>query len=179
MKRRRLVIWSSVLLLVALLLWQFGGHLLAVYLLGSIEVSARDHVRWLGTVDEVEICSIGGDPRPGDSDTFTGDNGPLAIIGRQTVRGKEAQEIAELWRSLSTGRAYKALCFEPVYGLRFRHNGKVLLKTSVCWKCQTFTLPVALFGQMPDGFDAKSEPAQQLLKVLQTHVPLPSKAEAK
>lgn len=179
MKRRRVVIWSSAVFLVVLLLWRFGAHLLAVYLLGSIEVSARDHVRRLDTVDEVEICSIGGSPRPNDSDTFDGDSGPLAVIARQTVHGNDAQDIADLWRSLPTGQAYKALCFEPVYGLRFRYQGKVLLKTSVCWKCQTFTLPVALFGQIPDGFDAKSEPAQQLLKVLQAHVPLPPKTEAK
>jgi hypothetical protein len=171
MKRRRLIIWLSALAFATLFVWLCGERIYTACILGRIEFSAAIHVRHLGAVDEVEICSLGGRPALDDPDPFEGD-GPHGVVARKTVTGRDAAEIADLWRSLPTGRDYQYMCFNPAYGLRFRNGGKLLLKTSVCWECQGLTFP-ALSRTVEWGFDAKSEPAQKLLKVLQTHVPLP------
>jgi hypothetical protein len=71
------------------------------------------------------------------------------------------------------GVNYQASCFAPAYGLRFRRDGKQVLKSSVCWLCQALTFPAPPYGTIEYGFDAQSEPAQKLLKLLQTHDPLP------
>jgi hypothetical protein len=65
------------------------------------------------------------------------------------------------------------LCHDPYYALRFRHGGKLILETSICWKCRNVTLPVGFLGETEYGFDAKSEKAQELLSTLSKHAPHP------
>jgi hypothetical protein len=69
-------------------------------------------------------------------------------------------------------------CFEPAYGLLFKRNGGVVLKTSVCWKCAKFTLPAFPFGNQEIDFDAQGKPARELLRLVEKAVPLPHWAEA-
>jgi hypothetical protein len=180
-KRRRLwigLIAVALIAAIALVAWGYGEQIQQIYdkcAVAWIDRAARNNVGHLGTIDEVEICSLGGEPAPDDRDPFEGD-GLHGVIARKVVHGADAEAIASLWRTLPMGRDYQAMCFEPAYGLRFRRGGKVVLKSSVCWHCQALTFPAPPLGTIEYGFNAQSESAQKLLNLLQTHVPLPVSA---
>ena len=65
------------------------------------------------------------------------------------------------------------MCFDPVYGLQFKRNGKIYFQTSVCWRCSGFTIPVPFFGTVQYGFSVEDKGAQKLLEILEQHLPLP------
>ena len=138
---------------------------------GLRDYAAYRYVHHLQEVDEIEICSLGLEASPSATDVFAyADN--YGVVGRSTVRAADAAEIVALWCSLPTGE-HRAMCLEPAYGLRFRHKGREVLKTSVCWDCEGLVAPTLIGGSIICGFDAHSEPAQKLLGVLEKHVPLP------
>lgn len=169
-KRQRRLIWLS-LLIVATLAVVFFGRPILIAIDDSVRaIAAYRYVEHLGDVDEIEICSLGGERTPGDTEFFEYAD-RYAIVERKTVRQADAAEIAALWRKLPTGR-HRAMCLDPAYGLRFRHNGHEILKTSACWECEGVALP-AMGSSIICGFDAKSEPALKLLEALQKYVPLP------
>lgn len=169
-KRRRQLIWLS-LLIVATLVVIFFGRPIVLGAHDSIRaIAAYRYVQHLEDVDEIEVCSLGGKRAPEDPDFFEYAD-RYAILARKTVRQADAAEIAALWRKLPTGE-HRAMCLDPAYGLRFRHHGREILKTSACWECEGVVLP-SMGGSIICGFDAKSESAQKLLHVLQKHVPLP------
>jgi hypothetical protein len=125
-------------------------------------------------VDEVEILALGGEAGDGQPDSFPPDIGPrLGTVNRRTVRGADAESIRGIWRSISFDRHFAAICHQPFYALRFRHRGKLVLETSVCWECSTYTIPIPVFGSTYYGFDAKSEEAQKLLATLTQYAPHP------
>ena len=153
-----------------------------VYFIGRGYLASQEFGRFLPRVDEVEILALAGEVPNGTPDSFPPDMGPSSIgaVNRQTVRGAEAEEIASIWRQLHFDRPFRPSfppvvpCHQPFYALRFRAHGKLLLETSVCWKCASYTLPVEGFGRITWCFDAKSEPAQQLLSALSQYAPHPS-----
>lgn len=169
-KRRHSVLLCTLIVFTLIAVF-FGERIQTTFYLESYKLAAYRHVSHLTEIDEVEICSLKGEPEPGDTDPFEGD-GLHGVAARKTVTGADAAEIAALWRSLPTGAEYQYLCFGPVYGLRFRHSGKQVLKTSVCWECQGLTFPTLTGHTIEWGFDAKAQPAQKLFQVLQKHVPL-------
>jgi hypothetical protein len=171
MKRWHIVLLCGAIV-AALVVFFFGERIQWAFIRSVIGLAEYQHVSHLPEIDEVEICTLQGDATPGDPDPFEGD-GTYGVAACKTVRGADAAEIAALWRSLPTGLNYQYMCFSPAYGLRFRHNGKQVLKTSVCWHCQGLTFPTLTRRMIEWGFDAKSPPAQKLLVVLQKHVPLP------
>ncbi len=50
-----------------------------------------------------------------------------------TLRGNDAQRIAELWRLLPRGN--QSRCHMPPYGLRFWSGERVVCEASLCWEC--------------------------------------------
>jgi hypothetical protein len=144
-----------------------------IYLLGLMEVRADEFGYKLPEVDEIEVMALG-------SRDFSMPDGPdrvahYAIFGRTVLHGEEAENVAKLWRHLLRGRGFSAMCHEPAYALRFRQHGKLLFETTICWACHNYTIPVGNLGRFEYGFDSKREDAQSLLKLLESHVPLPGK----
>jgi len=93
------------------------------------------------------------------------------ILSSTNVSGEAAENIAAIWRQIDFAESYGALCHEPVYGLRFFHGGKMILETSLCWKCRNLFFPHPSGGYFWCGFDARGTEGQKLLKVLQIHAP--------
>ena len=148
------------------------------YYLGRTQLAAERYGFDLPTVDEVEILALGGEAAKGQPDSFPADFGPPAsTLNRHTVQGDEAEAIAKIWRLVPTKPLFRLLwCHRPYYALRFRAQGKLLLETSVCWHCGTYSLPVKGLGTSYYGFDAKSEKAQTLLATLTEYAPHPEPA---
>ena len=175
---RRFLSWFVGLIvalsLVAYLTRGFWLTTLRAYFIGRTYLASEEFGRFLPAVDEVEILALGGEVADGTPDSFPPDIGPrLGTVSRQTVRGAEAEEIASIWRDIYFDRHFASLCHQPFYALRFSYHGKLILETSVCWKCSTYTLPVGIFGHIEYGFDSKSETAQKLLSTLSEYPPHP------
>jgi hypothetical protein len=153
----------------------FWSDNLRAYLIGREYVIGQKYGRFLPPVDEIEIFALGGEVPDGTPDSFSPDIGPrLGTVNRRTIRGAEAESLASLWRGINFDRHFGALCHNPFYALRFRHHGKLVLETSICWKCSNVTLP--MFGHsvaIDYGFDAKSEDGQKLLSTLTQYAPHP------
>jgi len=147
------------------------------YFIGRTYIAGQEFGRELPTVDEVEILALGGEVADGTPDSFPPDIGSrLGTVNRRTLHGVEAEQIASIWRDIDFDHHFAGLCHQPFYALRFRHHGKLILETSVCWKCSTYTLPVGvfgLFGPTQNGFDSKSETGQKLLSTLSQYAPHP------
>lgn len=106
-KRRRRLIPLS-LLIVATLAVVFFSRPILIAIDDSVRAfAAYRYVEHLGDVDEIEICSLGGERPPGDTEYAD----RYAIVDRKTVRQIDAAEIAALWRKLPTGR-HRAMCLE-------------------------------------------------------------------
>jgi hypothetical protein len=153
---------------------EFWLTTLRSYYIGRTYVAAEEYGRFLPAVDEVEILALAGEAAGGQPDSFPPDIGPrIGTVNRHTVRGADAESIRGIWRSISFDRHFAAICHQPYYALRFRHHGKLILETSVCWECSTYTIPIPIFGSTQYGFDAKSEEAQKLLATLAQYAPHP------
>jgi len=96
------------------------------------------------------------------------------ILSTAVAAGKDAEELAYLWRHQHFSEGFSSLCHYPAYGLRFYDDANLLFETSVCWQCGNFVVKWAGFW----GFDSQSRMATNLLMELQKHLPLPPKAEA-
>jgi hypothetical protein len=152
----------------------FWERQVRAYAIGRLVISAEDYGANLPEVDTVEVYVLSDEANADQSQKFLGDfNSVIGTLGHKTLTGSEAEEVAFLWRHLRFGRQYVAMCFSPVYGLQFKYGGQIIFQTSVCWHCQGYTLPVEPFGTVQNGFDAGSPLAQDLLKFLEKHLPLP------
>jgi hypothetical protein len=154
----------------------FWSTTIRSYFIGRLYVAGLDYGRFLPPVDEIEILALGGEVAKGTPDSFRPDLGSwLGTVNRHTVSGAEAEALASLWRSIDFDKHYGAICHVPYYALRFRHHGKLILETSVCWKCSNVTVPV-FFANLPYGFDATSAEGQKLLAELTRYAPHPEAA---
>lgn len=159
------------LLLVGFCFRDFWFGQMRTYLLGMVEVRAEESGHLLPEVDEIEVIALDAYAVTATADTALGH----PVSRRSTLRGADAVKVAGLWRYLRRGRGFSAMCHNPVYVLRFRQRGRLLLETSVCWRCHNYTLPVGIFGRTQYGFDSEREDARSLFELLQSFVPLPKK----
>ncbi|MBN8422256.1 MAG: hypothetical protein J0L73_25300 [Verrucomicrobia bacterium] len=175
--RRILVRTLGILLLLVLGIYlsrNFWIKTVRAYYLGRVTLASEELGRNLPAVDEVEILALGGEVAECTPDSFSPDLGPpVGTISRRSVRGAEAAQLASVWRGIDFDRHYAALCFSPYYALRFRHQGRLVLETAVCWHCSTYTLPAGVFGHVEYGFDSKGTEAQTLLAALTQLCPHP------
>ena len=176
--KRRLWWFAGIVLTIGIFAYatrEFWFITLRSYLIGRTYVAAEEFGRNLPGVDEVEILVLGGEVAAGTPDSVPGDmGGTVGVVGHRTMHDKEAEQIASLWRNIPFDQHFASLCFSPYYALRFRHQGRLVLETSVCWHCSTYTLPVSVFGHTQYGFDSKSEAAQRLLAMLTQFAPHPA-----
>lgn len=155
----------------------FWWTTIRAYGIGRVYIAGQDYGRWLPPVDEIEILALGGAVSEGTPDSFQADMGAYrGTINRRTIRGVEAEAIAALWRDIDFDMHYGSMCHHPYYALRFRHRGKLVLETSVCWGCKNVTVPV-LFMNVHYGFDAKGVEGQKLLAELTRYAPHPEESE--
>jgi hypothetical protein len=169
------LVWGTFLFLTS----DFWRDQFKAYFLGSIEVEAQKTGRFLPPVDEAEVVLLGEGTKTRFEDPSIAD---YSVVGSATLRGEDAQKVANLWRALRRGEQFSAMCHAPLYGLRFRDEGKLIFETTVCWECQNYSIPLGpggILGHAEYGFDAKSEDAKALLTFLKQRVPIPEKPSGK
>ena len=124
----------------------------------------------LPAIDEIDVVDISGlyvDPGEFVSNS----------VGAPSVRaaGVDAQQIAELWRTLPLGE--QARCHMPALGLRFfSADGRAVQEASICFQCSN------IYGRAGDAdlfyeFDSESEIAQKLRSFLQQVIGHPLEEE--
>lgn len=98
----------------------------------------------------------------------------FAIIDSRTVDSTQAEQISSLWSQQVFDPMIQALCHEPAYGLRFLKDDTLIWETSICFKCNNFTLECGPHPSMTTfmGFDSRTEEAKQLLSMLKEILPL-------
>lgn len=187
MRLKTKILWTGLAALLLLFFVNFPKikHHLQILRLGEMYYRVEQVTENLPQVDKVEINLLedaAKDPSEASPDGYAKQSGPNLfpvygygrfdrILSTSVVTGSDAEQIAELWRTLHFSRGFSALCHYPAYGLRFYHGSTLLFETSVCWKCSNFS--IKSFGFW--GFDTESHTATNLLIQLEKHVPLPSK----
>ncbi len=141
------------------------------YLIGHAYVAAEDATVNLPSIDRAEVCVLGSVQDSAEEFYHDGSE-RFAVRQRRACDATETQRLVALWRRLPCvyGRSFVYLCHEPTYGLRFWRNDRLVLETTVCWKCGNFMLPMA-WGRSPYPFDARHKAAQELLAELKTMLP--------
>lgn len=122
--------------------------------------------------DRVEVFHLDGDTSANASTGFPVRpyDGYSSILDRKTLSGKDAENLAALWRSQTFGWEYQALCHSPAYGFRFYRGSSLKFETSVCFHCSNFYV-TALGESGWWGFDTTTPPATNLLFHLQQIFP--------
>ncbi|HEX4144407.1 MAG TPA: tetratricopeptide repeat protein [Pirellulales bacterium] len=128
----------------------------------------------LPRVDSAVVCVLGEDDESPNSFPIWPDKRNLEILSQAELRGARAEDLAKLWRSREFGKDF-VMCHDPIYGLRFYSQGKLLLETSLCWNC--FNCYVQL-GPQSYRFIAFGDENDSLLNYLQSVAPLPLPTQA-
>jgi hypothetical protein len=79
-------------------------------------------------------------------------------VDYQSIEGRLAQDIANLFRKLPSGN--QARCHNPPFGLRFYGEDGVRSHCSICWDCNNIN------GDFEYEFDGGSSVAQKLFSLL-------------
>ena len=170
-RRNWLLAIAAALVLIGVLAWQvnwrdWGDHLAIDYFV--LEDAWKGP--FMPEIDEVEVVLLKGTKNQSYDESKIDE---YVSGGSRTVTGQDAQNIADMWRMLPRNPKYGMLCFGPVYGLRFRDKGKLILETTICWHCNHYTLSPTLFGGSPEmAFDGESKVALTLLDALKRQVPM-------
>jgi hypothetical protein len=96
---------------------------------------------------------------------------PLGVLGSVRLRGKDAVEIADLWRNMSF-HAHQPLLTDvylPWVDLVFKRNGKVVSKTCISWSMNTvlFKYPNGKYQRY--DYNPRTGPARRLRDRLIAH----------
>jgi hypothetical protein len=139
----------------------------------------------LPEVDEVRLTLLHEEPSASFNETYKAPapSGQMYhVINRRTVAGDQAREIATLWRQLNWGESAGAACFEPHHVIEFRHQGRIICESAVCFQCGYVTLPVfwgspligVVFGEFQDRKNPIPYPLEAVLNAhLGKYVPKP------
>ena len=143
----------------------------------SLRVMELAHPSGLPEFDRVVVYAIDFRTKPGQdrANAFPirpyGTSSP--ILSQSAFTGDEASAVGAAWRSLDFDEDAGAFCHDPVYGLRFYREDKLLFETSVCWRCSNFYVPKeGGKGWRWDGFNRNRESAT-LLYLLKRLIPHP------
>ena len=143
--------------------------------LGMSESRAIDLRFSVGNADQVEVLLLKDDwKKPATNGLYIVPyDHYYEIIESRPIEGERAARIASLWSQQVFDPMIQALCHEPAYGLRFKRGSKLLWETSICFKCNNFTLQFGPFQKMTGfmGFDSRTEEAKALLKELEEILP--------
>ncbi len=111
------------------------------------------YTRKLPAIDKVEMQKL----KPSEY-------GFQGIEEIKTFEGKEAQQIASLWRTQDFHRM-PASCHQPVFGIKFFFRDKTILHASVCWDCNNLVvLEPKLKSNPTQGFAGDTRMGQKLLE---------------
>lgn len=111
------------------------------------------YTRKLPAIDRVELQKL----KPSEY-------GFQGIEEIKSFEGKEAQQIASLWRSQDFHRM-AATCHQPVFGIKFFFRDKTILHASICWECNNLVvLEPTLKANSTQGFAGESKMGQKLLE---------------
>lgn len=151
------------------------------YQRGTLDIAAEKYGWLLPKVDRIEISAL----TAGDASATTGfpsradalDGVSYYRIDRQkTIIGEEAKEFRDKWRSMTFWWGFSGACHEPAYGLRFFEGQRLVLETTLCWKCSNFEIPTPL-GYRFMGFDEEKPQAKAFWKFLQEQLPLAQQSQ--
>jgi hypothetical protein len=82
----------------------------------------------------------------------------MDTVAYQSIEGRSAQDIANLFRKLPSGN--QARCHNPPFGLRFYREDGVRSQCSICWDCNNID------GDFGYEFDGGSSVARKLFSLL-------------
>lgn len=120
----------------------------------------------LHSIDTVEVLALAsrGSVSSGSFLKITSEGFPITM---STIISDalSVNAIVDLWHTLPEYEQDR--CHFPPYGLRFISQESIVLEASICWKCNN------IWTKSPEkrssyNFHGASEPAQKLLKILQT-----------
>jgi hypothetical protein len=125
-----------------------------------VEKGALPFTRKLPPIDKVELIKlkVKGDLWDGSS-----------IEGRQIVEGRQAREIAALWRTQDYEYDATA-CHLPAYAIKFYSKGKERLYAALCWGCNNICFHSPKMKRC-QGFEGKSRKGARLLKIFTNAFP--------
>jgi hypothetical protein len=174
---KRFVVFTALVAIVVLGLWCARVPLVR----GLIKLEIAHTGAWLQEVDRAEVFRLGNlmessSPKGIASADFMG----YPVEAQATLNEADARAIAEQWRAIPRGYQYLHLCHEPLYGLRFERDNRIVLETTVCWNCETYDFKGLGSGEWEMwewGFDAHSTAAQVLLGLLMKKVPPPTQEQ--
>jgi len=113
------------------------------------------------------------------SKTYVGDTFPIlpyntsAIIeGVIELEGESLTIFKEMWRGMSPGYSYQALCHDPVFAVEFFEGQKRVFRTSICWHCSNFYVEILPGTGSWYGFDSSSSGAKSVLKYFEEKIPI-------
>lgn len=93
------------------------------------------------------------------------------IVEHKTLKGTEAEDLAELWRSQKFAEKsgqYQALCHYPAFGFRFYRGSSLVFQTSLCFECSNFyvtTLGKSAFWGINDVTPQGTKLLERLLEI--------------
>jgi hypothetical protein len=97
--------------------------------------------------------------------------GIKSVVAKKTIKGKEAEVFAALWRS-QTFLLYSPECHTPGFVVKLFSKGNLIVEASLCWECNTidFFTP-QLPGAFYQGFQGDNKKGQEMLDFLQKVFP--------
>lgn len=158
---------TAILTIGAVAAWQWRSIASAYY-----SYCLQRSTTGLPRCDRVEVYYLDGET---EADSATGfpvrPYGSFSrILEQKTLRGQEAEEFAELWRSQLFGHEYQSLCHYPAFGFRFYRGSTLKFETSVCFNCDNFYV-TSLGRSYWHGFASGTQKGDELLNRLQEIFP--------
>jgi hypothetical protein len=97
--------------------------------------------------------------------------GIKSVVAKKTIKGKEAEVFAALWRS-QTFLPYSTECHAPGFVVKLFSKGNLIVEASLCWECNTidFFTP-QLSGAFYQGFQGDNKKGQEMLDFLKKAFP--------
>jgi hypothetical protein len=184
-KRRYKILLGTIALCVVIYFCdrEYWDYVFVRFVANQMQLEAFDYGPFLPPVDKVDVMLLQGIQKSKENTGFMETRiSDYDIGGQKTLTGKEAEDVAQIWRYIPQNPHYVALCHDPLYALRFWKDGKKICEVTICWHCSNFglTVPGDLpLGDREFGFDSQSRAAIALLNKLKQIVPPPVPATEK
>jgi hypothetical protein len=128
----------------------------------KVNEEALPYTSKLPEIDKIEVYQL---------DT-TAEGHVERVIRTHTITGKDAQDLAKLWRKQDYDFHYAAACFDPAYAVLFWHGDSLVVEGQICFNCAQilFTKKVTKLDITDacayQGFNVRTEQAHALKKQL-------------
>lgn len=160
MKKSHLLNSSLVALLVLLSLTECRAQDDYQRLVREQSRQAVPYTKRLPVVDKVELIKI----------AEHGEDGRIISIGgTKIIEGREARQIAAVWRMQTWDYRESGMCHQPPFAVKFYARGKLLLYASICWECHNIVIIEPVNGGQ--GFHPRNWRGQKLLGLFRAAFP--------